>query len=134
MKKIYTSNFARNGSNPNAIAISSIIPEWYNGKEMRELLAPKFDLVKKTKDGTYSKEKYKEEYLKLLNDRQIVPEELIELLPDGAILLCYEKPGGFCHRRILAEWIKEHMGFEIPEWKSEKEMAKDKIVDSILDF
>ena len=24
------------------------------------------------------------------------------------ILLCYEKPGHFCHRRILADWLEKH--------------------------
>ena len=32
------------------------------------------------------------------------------------VLLCYEKPGRFCHRHILAEWIKEKTGEEVEEY------------------
>jgi hypothetical protein len=31
------------------------------------------------------------------------------------ILLCYESPGQFCHRRILAEWLFEQAGLEVSE-------------------
>ena len=31
-------------------------------------------------------------------------------------LLCYEKPGDFCHRHIFAEWMKEKTGYEIKEF------------------
>ena len=33
------------------------------------------------------------------------------------VLLCWEPPGEFCHRRIVADWIKEELGIEVPEWK-----------------
>jgi uncharacterized protein (DUF488 family) len=58
-------------------------------------------------------------------------------LPDGALLLCYESPGEFCHRRLLADWIERHTEFVITEWKNEKELEEEnqnKVVDSILDF
>jgi hypothetical protein len=32
------------------------------------------------------------------------------------VLLCWEDPGEFCHRRIVANWIKEQIGIEVPEW------------------
>lgn len=31
-------------------------------------------------------------------------------------LLCYEKPGDFCHRHILAEWLKEKEGIDVVEY------------------
>ena len=31
-------------------------------------------------------------------------------------LCCYEKPGDFCHRHILAKWITENTGIEITEF------------------
>jgi uncharacterized protein YeaO (DUF488 family) len=33
----------------------------------------------------------------------------------GLVLLCFEKPGQFCHRRVLAEWIEEQTGQVVPE-------------------
>ena len=138
MKKIYTSNYARNGNNPNAIAISSIVPEWYEGKRFSHL-APLRDMVGKVKKNVenYDQRRYKRDYLDLLKARKIDPKWLVDTLPDGAILLCYESPGDFCHRRILAEWIEHHTGVKVPEWKNEKELQQEeqnKVVDSILDF
>ncbi|MGZ4303127.1 MAG: DUF488 family protein [Gaiellaceae bacterium] len=33
----------------------------------------------------------------------------------GLVLLCFEKPGQFCHRRVLAEWWEEQTGQHVPE-------------------
>ena len=32
-----------------------------------------------------------------------------------AILLCYEKPWEFCHRRAVAEWFETELGVVVPE-------------------
>ena len=138
MKKIYTSNYARNGNNDLAYAISAIIPDWYTGKSL-PFLAPKIDMVGRIKKNVnnYAQRKYEREYLDLLKSRNVDPHKLIDMLPDGAILLCYEKPGDFCHRRILAKWIEIKTGFKIEEWKTEKELEnykQNKIVDSMLEF
>lgn len=34
--------------------------------------------------------------------------------PD-VVLLCYEKPGQFCHRRLVAEWFEQELGLVVPE-------------------
>lgn len=138
MKKIYTSNYARHGNNPLAIAISLTVPDWYEGKQL-EYLAPKSDMVGKIRKGSanYNQRKYTREYLDILNARNVNAEQLINSLPDGTLLLCYESPGDFCHRRILADWIERKTGFIVAEWKNEKELEQEnqnKVVDSILDF
>lgn len=138
MKKIYTSNYARNANNPNAIGISLTIPEWYEGKRM-EFLAPKSDMIGKIRKGTanYNQRKYTRDYLDLLKARNVDPKKLIETISEGAILLCYESPGEFCHRRVLADWIERHTGVTVPEWMNEKETvqaAQNEKVASILDF
>lgn len=33
------------------------------------------------------------------------------------ILLCYEPPGQFCHRRLVAEWLKYELNGDVPEMK-----------------
>lgn len=33
------------------------------------------------------------------------------------VLLCWEPAGDFCHRRIIADWIKEELDIDVPEWK-----------------
>ncbi len=53
--------------------------------------------------------KYKKEFRELLTDRRIetnVPKELI----DGGCLLCSEPSAEFCHRRLVAEYLKEKWG------------------------
>ena len=138
MKKIYTSNYARHGDNPIAFGISLTVPEWYEGERL-EYLAPRSDMVGKIKKNAenYNQRKYTREYIDLLNGRNINPQKLIDSLPDGALLLCYEPPGVFCHRRLLADWVERHTGFIISEWQNEEEREaenQNKVVDSILDF
>lgn len=64
-----------------------------------------------------------DEYLKLY-DRILASQDAnqvvkqIEMLSGGkdVALCCYEKPGDFCHRHILAKWITENTGIEITEF------------------
>lgn len=138
MKKIYTSNYRRCGSNPNAIAISYIVPDWYEGRTLG-MLAPTPDMISKIKKDVhlYTYEDYTTAYLNLLEEREVFPDWLVDDLSDGAILLCYEDPGDFCHRRVLAEWIEKHTGIIVPEWKTEEELKaeeQNKVVDSMVDF
>jgi len=138
MKKIYTSNYARHANNPLAIGISLTVPDWYEGVWLKSL-APGTDMVGKIKKGSenYNQRKYTREYLDLLKARNIDPQNLIDSMPDGTLLLCYESPGVFCHRRVLADWVERHTGFVIEEWKNENEIERDqqnKVVDSILNF
>lgn len=114
MKKIYTSNYARNGKNPNAYGTSYMRPRWYKGKMLFDVAPPK-DLVTEYKNGNVTEEQYTIRYIQALKDRGLTPENTLELIPDGAVLLCYEPPGAFCHRRILAEWIQMYTGVVIEE-------------------
>jgi hypothetical protein len=67
------------------------------------------------------------------------PKEIQARLGDNAVLLCWEKPGEGCHRRIVAEWLEAALGIVIPElglkrsetkaydetpWKAEKPAKK----------
>ena len=73
--------------------------------------APPSDLLKDYKDGTVSKEYVNITYSFQLS--KLTAEEVAKDL-DGKILLCFEKPGDFCHRHILAEWLRSH-GYECEE-------------------
>ena len=46
-----------------------------------------------------------------------VLKEIASLFGEDASLLCYEKPGDFCHRRIVAEWLEKGTGVVVPELK-----------------
>ena len=64
-----------------------------------------------------------DEYLKLY-DRILASQDAnqvvkqIEMLSGGkdVALCCYEKPGDFCHRHILAKWITDNTGIEVKEF------------------
>lgn len=71
--------------------------------------------------GTGNPERhYTEEFLDQLFDfdAQAVWNELHELANGHEpILLCYEKPGYFCHRRLVASWFKAELGEVVEELK-----------------
>jgi hypothetical protein len=138
MKKIYTSSYSLNGNSPNAIAISHVIPEYYGGATLSKV-APSSEILNKFRNDWFDNKPfdYKEAYLNLLQERGITAQGLIDEIPDGSVLLCYEPAGEFCHRRILAEWIEQETGMEIPETlekHTELKNKQDKIVDSLIDF
>lgn len=133
MKEIFTSNYAKSGTYHLSYAISVKPPEWYKGKHFK-LLAPTWDLVINYKKQNITKEQYSNLYIELLLKRNITAEYIIETLPNGARLLCYESPGDFCHRRVLAKWIEKQTGFIIPEFTSDEQIQKQKIIQDIFDF
>jgi len=135
-KTIYTSNYARKGTDPNAFGTSVGLPNWYNGKKIKEV-APTWDLVRGFKAGTISESEYMGAYLQLLQVRSVDPHELVDSLPNNAFLLCYESPTDFCHRHILGAWIQFNTNNPVVEWKNEeeqKEADRLAIVDDLIDI
>lgn len=106
---MFISNFARSAKNPKAVAISRGRPGWYKGR-VYEKLAPPWRLVKMKDRGLFTR-KYYEAVLNHLDPGQVAAE-----LGDDAVLLCWEKPGEFCHRMIVADWLEQSLGIKIPEW------------------
>jgi hypothetical protein len=41
--------------------------------------------------------------------------EVYAELGENAVLLCFCNPGAFCHRRLVAEWIEDSLGINVPE-------------------
>lgn len=117
-----TSYFAMMRHFPNditPIAICAKVPTWYKGKSYKKV-APSFDILmayKKTGDEeTYTKAY--NAFLNTLNADEIVND--LKTLSDGKeiVMLCYEKSSDFCHRHLLAKWLKNH-GYDCKEWKKE---------------
>lgn len=129
-KTIFTSNYARNGRNPNAYGISYKRSRWYSGKMIFEL-APEPKIVIAIKSGEIDEREYIEEYLRTLRARDLTPEKAVKLIPDDAVLLCFESPKDFCHRRVLAQWIKRGVGLEIPEIKTPKEQVQGQTLHQV---
>lgn len=108
---------------PGAIAISLYLPK---GRQYLHYpkLAPSQELLQTYRDPNaaiiyHSIQKwYAFEYfdqLFLLNPQQVW-DELHELAGDAEpTLLCYEKPGQFCHRRLVAKWFEVELGEFVDE-------------------
>lgn len=142
---VYTSNYARKGKDPGAIAISRKPPPWFKGRHMPEF-APTWDMIMDLKNGIITEDEYTVQYIMLLekNTHQADFDEPNEALynfidgtDDPTYFLCYESPTDFCHRHLFSMWIEEKTGWVIPEWKNEREIESQRqqnVVDSLLEF
>lgn len=113
--KIFTSYYKRIDVNPCGlipVRISTGAPQWFSWylEELPELY-PGWDIVKSYKEGTLSKEAYKNKYLDklaILNRKDILKKlETISAENENRniVLLCYERPEDFCHRHFVAKWL-----------------------------
>ena len=135
-KKIYTSNYARKGADPKALAISAWPPKWYEGKGLN-ILAPTRQMVLDVISGKMDMEQYEKEYINLLEERIPDPQKVLDEIPDGSYLLCYERPDDTCHRHMMLDWIYEKTGYMIEEWKNEDEQKRadqQGIVEDLLEL
>lgn len=118
--KVYTSYYAKYKTVKN-MGITPIItsvgyPKFLGaGKEWYKPLAPTREMLK------MKESEYKIEYAKILsklNPRRVLGElwELAGRKPFA--ICCYEKPGEFCHRHLVADWLKK-VGFSIEEFNFE---------------
>lgn len=70
--------------------------------------APNEELLKKWQKKELKWDDYTKEYNEMLNQRDIVGQIDKEML-DNACLLCSEPTPEQCHRRLLAEYLKQHI-------------------------
>lgn len=124
---IYTSYFAKikelENNNIIPIAICAKLPGWYKGLQYKKL-APKYGFFmewKKTHDNGCYTEHFQLEVLGSLDITSVL-YDLADMLNDRAgqkdiALICYEKPTDFCHRHLVAGWLKEN-GTDCTEWGS----------------
>ena len=103
-----TSNFAtfRGSCAPNLVSIALWSPRGWGGRRYKAL-APRRKMM------TMDEASYREAYQKILDG--LDPQEVFEDLREDAILLCWEAPGKFCHRRLVAEWLEKSLGVKVPE-------------------
>jgi hypothetical protein len=96
--------------------------ERFQGRHYKKL-APKWWFYKKyIEDGDkdfYIRQYYNEVLSKL------EAKEIYEDLGKNSIMLCWEEPGEFCHRRLDADWLNQELGGEIPEIQIEKFLLKE---------
>ena len=112
-----TSYFANIKRIKNPLSICHYPPEWYNGNQFK-LLAPTWEILsaykaKEIDDVEYTK-LYHEKVLGKL-DPKLTMDLIIKAHSDDVTLLCYESPGKFCHRRLVAEWFEKSLLVSVPE-------------------
>lgn len=113
MKTIYTSHFSNLKNAINPISIAGGCPDFYNGPQFKKL-APKYTWWKQWHDEKLSNEWYVEKYnktvLQTLKPAEIF-SELFEFYPgaDTITIMCWEKPGLFCHRHLIGEWLSKNI-------------------------
>ncbi len=128
MKRLYTSNYARNSTHPKAIAISAYTPKWgYEGAWL-PILAPSKKLLHDILDEKITQEQYDERYMdEIINERKLTPKKVVDMLPEGSIMLCYEKPTDHCHRHLLREWLNNSGEAIVEELLTAKEIRKQEL-------
>ncbi len=101
----------------NLVGISNSKPkgiEWINHIRSYPPLCPGWKLVSKTKQGLITQDRYVELYYEQVLNK-LDPSKVYADLGEDAILLCWEKPGRFCHRTIVAQWFYEHLEIKVNE-------------------
>lgn len=111
---IYTSYFAKyRGENGISIARSQPMKDgkpYYD--EMSNLKPPAW-LLREYKMESLSVEEFEQHYHRLVL-QGLNPHAYAHKL-QGKVLLCWEKPGDFCHRHLVADWLRK-AGYEVKEW------------------
>lgn len=116
--KIYTSYFGNirrlNEAGIFAVCVAIGKPKYLNLPQIINVAPTRYML-----SDACSYEEYLRLYDQILarqNAQQVVKQ--IEALSGGrdVALCCYEKPGDFCHRHILAKWITDNTGIEVKEF------------------
>lgn len=110
---IYTTYFAKLRFLPDRIVPISICgkaPNGYKGLQYR-VLAPRYDFFmewKETRDDSYYIRCYMEKVLSSLKASDVV--NTLYGMSNGRdiALVCYEKSGDFCHRYIVADWLRKN--------------------------
>lgn len=118
--RIYTSYFGNSKKLQQAgikvIGISLYPPRWFNGISLKQVAPTKSILFANGQTQEDYTRRYRSEVLSLQDMQQFL--KTVEQASEGqdVALCCYEKPEDFCHRHILADWIKEKLGIEISEY------------------
>lgn len=104
--------YGRMSKHPDAISIALSSPRWFKGRKYLAL-APSGDLLDAFKNRRINDAQYTQIYQAQVLDR-LDPRQVHADLGDETILLCWEASGKFCHRHLVAAWLKQ-AGFMIEE-------------------
>lgn len=123
---IYTSNFASahrfDKSRFCLVSISRFAPSSWKGYQCRSL-GPSYCLLQAFKSGAIDEAGYTDCYFQYLEGIGVRSDfQVMAKWAQGRdiVLLCYEKAGAFCHRRLLAQWVLENYGYDIKEFSFDR--------------
>ena len=93
------------------VAVSLSVPRGFYC-ERYPALAPSRALINLAHEGRFDEytRLYVEQVLSRLDPLKVYREL------DGSILLCWEKAGKFCHRRLIADWLAKDTGYDVKEF------------------
>lgn len=134
--KIYTSYFGNSKKLQQAgikvIGISLYPPRWFNGISLKQVAPTKSILFANGQTQEEYTRRYRSEVLSRQDMQQFL--KTVEQASGGqdVALCCYEKPEDFCHRHILADWIKEKLGIEISEYGYTPKKEPDYVQGSLF--
>lgn len=118
-RTIYTSYFSKVGGENRVeeklVAISLGIPGWWAGR-IYEDLAPSAGLLALYKNmPNFIWDRFAEGY-KRETLRRLDPFKVANDIGEDSIMVCWEGPGKFCHRHVVAEWLMNNVkGLEVRE-------------------
>lgn len=101
--------------NSRLVSVSYSPPDYFKSFiRIYKPLCPSYNLVMNYKKGIITEYEYTTQYYSnILN--KLDPRTIYDDLGKDSILLCYEKSGKFCHRRIIAGWLERALDVRIPE-------------------
>ena len=106
------------------VVISGKVPDFYDGLTYPDF-APRYKVFQQWKNGEIDNTRYIQKYKFHLDtlDNDEIKDDFGPYNVEGndCVLLCYEKPADFCHRRVLADWLEENFGYKIKgRWNSDQ--------------
>jgi len=107
---IYTASYFKPKSHYGTlVCISRSAPTWFNADHSLSFFTPSTSLLrhwKKNQDESYYRERFREQ---IIENKVRVNSWLQELVPDqDQTLLCWEKPGEFCHRNLVGLLVAKY--------------------------
>lgn len=134
--RIYTSYFGNSKKLQQAgikvIGISLYPPRWFTGISLKQVAPTRSILFANGQTQEDYTRRYRSEVLSQQDMQQFL--KTVEQASGGqdVALCCYEKPEDFCHRHILADWIREKLGIEISEYGYTPKKEPDYVQGSLF--
>lgn len=94
----------------NLVSIAIKTPQGFPGRSYPDL-APAWYMLEEVKK-TGNEEMFKRSFLEKLSRLDV--HKVAQDLGEGAILICYEGRGKFCHRHLVADWLRQG-GYQVFE-------------------